>query len=146
MSRSVLLVEDEPTLAKNIRVFFARHDIDVSIAESGEAGLEVIERERPEAVILDYNLPGISGLEVLRRVRERLPDAKVVMLTGQGSEQVAVDAMKAGAYDYLIKPVALAQLKTIVDQAVREEPVLVVAEQGDEERIGHRLDIRAGFR
>jgi DNA-binding NtrC family response regulator len=126
MTHSLLLIEDEPTLAKNIRAFLARYDFDVHVAESGEDGLERLDDVRPEAVILDFNLPGMNGLEVLRRVRERCPRTKVFMMTGQGSEQVAVDAMKAGAVDYFTKPVELNQLRRAMSHALAPATVRAV--------------------
>jgi two-component system, NtrC family, response regulator AtoC len=121
MAYGILLIEDEVTLAKNVSAYLQRHGYEVKVAPTGEAGLEELERYRPEAIVLDFNLPGINGLEVLGRIRTRDPQIKVVMVTGHGSEQVAVDAMKSGAYDYLTKPVALGKLKLVLDRAMGEE-------------------------
>nr|MBA2526618.1 sigma-54-dependent Fis family transcriptional regulator [Pyrinomonadaceae bacterium] len=71
-------------------------------------------------VILDYNLPGLDGLELLMRIRAIDPVIKTIMTTGEGSEQLAVDAMKAGAYDYLTKPLVLGKLKMVLDKIVGE--------------------------
>jgi len=121
MSYSVLIVEDEPVLARNMLLYLERHGISCQTAASGEEGLEAMETARPDAVVLDHNLPGQDGLTVLRRMREREPQLPVVMATGHGSEQVAVEAMKAGAFDYLIKPVSLHQLKQVLDRAVQQQ-------------------------
>lgn len=121
MSYSVLIVEDEPLLARNMLLYLERHGISCQTAASGEEGLEAMEAARPDAVVLDHNLPGQDGLTVLRRMREREPQLPVVMATGHGSEQVAVEAMKAGAFDYLIKPVSLHQLKQVLDRAVQQQ-------------------------
>ena len=121
MSYSVLIVEDEPVLARNMLLYLERHGIACQLAASGEEGLALLEAARPDAVVLDHNLPGQDGLSVLRRMREREPQLPVVMATGHGSEQVAVEAMKAGAFDYLIKPVSLHQLKQVLDRAVQQQ-------------------------
>jgi two-component system response regulator AtoC len=121
MSYSVLIVEDEPVLARNMLLYLERHGIACQTASSGEEGLALLEAARPDAVVLDHNLPGQDGLTVLRRMREREPQLPVVMATGHGSEQVAVEAMKAGAFDYLIKPVSLHQLKQVLDRAVQQQ-------------------------
>ena len=121
MSYSVLIVEDEPVLARNMHTYLERHGIGCQLAASGEEGLELLEAERPDVVLLDHNLPGKTGLAVLRLMREREPNLPVVMATGHGSEQVAVDAMRAGAFDYLIKPVSLHQLKQVLDRAVQQQ-------------------------
>jgi DNA-binding NtrC family response regulator len=76
---------------------------------------------KPDALLLDFNLPQMSGLEVLSKVRQKDPHVKVVMITGHGNEQVAVDAMKSGAYDYMTKPVELGMVKLVLDKALSEE-------------------------
>ncbi|HQD84750.1 MAG TPA: sigma-54 dependent transcriptional regulator, partial [Quisquiliibacterium sp.] len=119
MSYGVLLIEDEELLSKNIRLYLQRYGHEVQVAASAEAGLELLEQFKPDAVVLDFNLPGIDGLEALARIRRRDPNVIVVMMTGHGSEQVAVDAMKAGAFDYLTKPVALGKLKLVLDRALQ---------------------------
>jgi len=121
MSYAVLVVEDEATLAKNISLFLQRHGLDVRSVESAEQALAEMESFRPEAVVLDFNLPGMDGLQFLRHLLGVDPRVKIVMTTGHGSEQIAVQAMKAGAYDYLTKPLALEKLKLVLDKAVGEE-------------------------
>jgi two-component system, NtrC family, response regulator AtoC len=121
MSYGVLVVEDEQTLAKNVGAYLQRYGYEVRIATDGETALAELESYRPEAVVLDFNLPGMTGLELLTRVRSFDPQICVIMVTGHGSEQVAVDAMKAGAYDYLSKPVVLSKLKLVLDKALGEE-------------------------
>jgi len=121
MSYSVLVIEDEPVLARNIALYLARQGLSCQLAESGEQGLALLDEQRPDVVVLDHNLPGKPGLEVLRQLREREPHLPVVMTTGHGSEQVAVDAMKGGAFDYLIKPVSLHQLKQTLDRAMQSQ-------------------------
>ena len=112
MSKGILVIEDELTLAKNIKRYLERGDYDVHLAESGEEGLEQLEAHQPDIVLLDYQLPGINGLDVLRKIRKRDSQLKVILMTAHGSIEVAVDAMKTGAYDYLNKPVALADFTT----------------------------------
>lgn len=121
MSISVLIVEDEETLAKNISLFLKKQGHEVRSTSSAEDALKELESFKPDAVVLDFNLPGMDGLEFLGRLLKHDRKIKVIMTTGHGSEQVAVDAMKAGAYDYLTKPLALAKLKLVLDKAVGEE-------------------------
>ena len=117
---SVLIIEDEAVLAKNIATYLRRLNHEVKHADTGETGLILVEAERPDVVILDYNLPGIDGLELLSRIHAIDPVIKTIMATGQGNEQLAVDAMKAGAYDYLTKPLVLGKLKVVLDKIVGE--------------------------
>jgi two-component system, NtrC family, response regulator AtoC len=120
---SVLVIEDETILAKNIATYLRRLNHEVRHAETGELGLALVESERPDIVILDYNLPGIDGLESLTRILAIDPRIKIIMATGQGNEQLAVDAMKAGAYDYLTKPLVLGKLKMLLDKVIGEARV-----------------------
>ena len=123
MSRSILIVDDEATLAKNIMVYLARHDYDARSVGSGEAALDELETFRPDVMLLDLSLPGIDGMQVLAQVREQHVGMRVVVFTGHGSTQAAVDAMKAGAADYLSKPIGLAELKLLLDRLAGQERI-----------------------
>ena len=123
MSLAILVIDDEPVLVKNIQVYLGRHGHETEAAESAEAGLERLESFQPDVVLLDFHLPGMNGLEALARIRERRPEAKIVMITGQSSVKVAVDAMKAGAWDYIGKPLVLGELKMLLDRAAGQERV-----------------------
>ncbi len=117
---SLLLIEDEDTLAKNVQRYLARQGWDVELAGTAEAGLSQLAAIQPDVVVLDFQLPGMDGLAALATIRERDPDARVVMITGLGSVQLAVDAMKAGAADFLPKPLVLADLKRVLDKLTGE--------------------------
>jgi DNA-binding NtrC family response regulator len=121
MAGAILIVEDEVTLAKNLKIYLLRHGFDVKNVTSGEEALREFDEFKPDALLLDFNLPQMSGLEVLAKVRQKDPQVKVLMITGHGNEQIAVDAMKAGAYDYMTKPVELGKVKLVLDKALSEE-------------------------
>lgn len=116
MGRAALIIEDEAVLARNMQRFFERHGYAARTAESAEDGLRLIGASRPDIVLLDYQLPGMNGLELLARLKDSGADLKVVMLTGQGSVEVAVEAMRLGATDFLPKPVVLDKLRGVVDR------------------------------
>ena len=118
MSKSVLIVEDDEILANNIRVYLKRDGWEVSVSSSVEKALTMMEEVRPDVVITDYMLPGKNGLDLLREVIAMDPYIKVVMVTGEGSIQVAVDAIRMGAHDYVGKPVVLAELKLLLERAL----------------------------
>jgi DNA-binding NtrC family response regulator len=120
MSDAILIVEDEAILAKNIRVFFERAGYEARVAPSAEDALMELDGFHPDLVLLDFQLPGIDGLEMLALLREREPRLPVVMLTGQGTVDLAVRAMKLGAVDFLNKPVALQHLRVVVDRLLEE--------------------------
>jgi DNA-binding NtrC family response regulator len=123
MAHAVLIVEDELILAKNVTKYLEREGFEVKAVTSGEQALPLIDSFKPDAVLLDFNLPGMNGLQVLARIRERDRETKVIMVTGHGNVQVAVDAMKGGANDYLSKPVVLTELKLLLENALGEERI-----------------------
>jgi DNA-binding NtrC family response regulator len=120
MAHAVLIIEDEATLAKNMKAYLERQGFEAAITPSAEDGIAKLDAFQPDVVLLDYHLPGMDGLEALARIRERDRGIKVIMLTGHASVRMAVDAMKAGAYDYLNKPIVLSELKLLLDKALGE--------------------------
>ena len=121
MPYGVLLIEDEATLARNVKRYLERHDYEVHLSGEGADGLEQFERFKPDVVLLDLNLPDASGLDVLARLRRQDARVPVVLITAYGSVQAAVDAMKAGASDFLTKPLALGEVKRLLDRLVGQE-------------------------
>src|SRR6185369_4472852 len=118
MGRTILVVEDDEVLAGNVCTYLARNGWEVENCGSAEEALKLIETLRPEAVVTDQKLPGLCGIEMLQKVREIDPMIKVILMTGDDSAQTAVQAMKAGAYDYVTKPVAMAELHLLLERAV----------------------------
>jgi DNA-binding NtrC family response regulator len=118
MSHGVVIIEDEATLAKNIKRYLDRHHYESRIATTAQEGLALCTSFRPDIVLLDVNLPDLNGLEVLSQLRQGDAQTKVIVMTAHGSVQTAVDAMKAGAYDYLSKPLVLGELKLLLDKVV----------------------------
>src|SRR5262245_14344305 len=121
MARGILLIEDEETLAKYIKRYLERRGYEVLIAGTATEGIRLFNQSELDLVLLDLNLPDLPGLKVLEEIQRRDPRVKVVCVTGHGSVQTAVDAMKGGAYDYLVKPVVLGELKILVDKALGQE-------------------------
>jgi two-component system response regulator AtoC len=130
----VLIIEDEATLAKNMSAYLARYGFECAIAGSAEEGMAELERCKPDLVLLDFHLPGMDGMSALSSMRAILPGLPVIMITGHGTVELAVDAMKAGAYDFLTKPVSLAKLRLLVERALedhRREQTLTYYRQRD---------------
>jgi two-component system, NtrC family, response regulator AtoC len=117
MSVAILIIEDEIVLAKNMRTYLERNGYEVRCAESAEEGLAALEDFRPDVVLLDFNLPGMDGLQAMARIRAFDAAVRVIMVTGHGSVEIAVEAMKSGAVDFLTKPVALAKLRLLIERA-----------------------------
>jgi len=101
---TILVVEDDPTVAEVVRTYLQRADLDVELATDGVSALAVAARTRPDLVVLDLMLPGLSGLEVCSRLRQSRPDLPVVMLTALGEESDRILGLETGADDYLVKP------------------------------------------
>ncbi|MFM2119190.1 MAG: hypothetical protein RL722_658 [Pseudomonadota bacterium] len=118
MPTAILLIEDEAILAKNICLYLDRSGFEVTSVETAEAGMAALDEFRPDAVVLDFNLPGMDGLRALSLIHERDPHLPVVMITGHGHVELAVEAMKAGAADFMTKPVALSKLQVVLEKVI----------------------------
>jgi len=115
----VLLIDDEADVQYSFRRIFDQSDIELTTANSGEEGLKSLPRLKPDLVIMDVRMGGISGLETLRRLRALDSKQMVIMMTAYGTTQTAIEAMKLGAYDYLLKPFDVPRLKQIVLNALK---------------------------
>jgi two-component system, NtrC family, response regulator AtoC len=118
MPRSVLLVDDEPAIVRLLARYFERQGWETYQALSGEDGVRTYEAQHPDLVLLDVNLPGMSGLQVLEVLVAR--GATVLMLTGQAEVETAVEAMQLGAESFLPKPVDFAHLQAAAERAVEK--------------------------
>jgi two-component system response regulator AtoC len=117
-SYSVLIVDDEILTLNNLKKTLEKEGYEVLVTNSGETALEIFERYKPELVLLDLMLPGISGLEVLRRIKEVERETIVIMMSAYEILEKAVESMKLGAYDYLLKPFKISDLKTTIRRAL----------------------------
>jgi len=114
---TVLIVDDERTLARAIKTFMTEAGYEAEVAGDAEKALELVEQMRPDVVFTDVRLPGMSGIDLLRRIREFDPAIPVIIMTAHGTIQGAVEAVKLGAFDYMMKPVDLEELKLLADRA-----------------------------
>ncbi len=111
---SVLIIDDEQIQRESIEGFLKRRKYTVMTAANGEDGLKIAEQNAVDVVLTDFRMPGLNGLEVLKRVKEINPEIDVVVITAYGSVQDAVDILKAGAFDYLTKPIDLDELENLL--------------------------------
>lgn len=116
----LLVIEDEMVLAKNMARYFERQGHGVAIAHTGDEGLALAAQVAPDVVIVDFQLPGLNGLEVIKALRQTGTETRIIMVTGHGSIHLAVEAMKAGSMDLLTKPISLAALDAVVGRALQE--------------------------
>ncbi len=117
-SFSILIVDDEILTLNNLRKALEKEGYEIYIADSGERALEIIHKLKPDLVLLDLMLPGISGLEVLKNTKERGNEIIVIMMTAYEILEKAVEAMKLGAYDYILKPFKISDLKNTIRRAL----------------------------
>jgi DNA-binding response OmpR family regulator len=124
---TILVVDDEPNIIELVRVTLEDDRVRIVVAADGEEALAVAHLERPDLILLDVNLPDLSGLEVCRRLRAeaRTPDMKIVMLTAAAQRDDVERGRAAGADDYLTKPFSPVRLLTLVDTLVPEATLWV---------------------
>jgi two-component system nitrogen regulation response regulator GlnG len=116
---TLLVVDDEPSILLAFRRAFQGADgLDVLTAATAAEGLDLVRQRRPDVVVLDINLPDVPGLGMLRRLREVDARSPVIFITGYSTTDTAIEAMKLGAYEYLLKPLELPQLRAVVTRAV----------------------------
>ncbi len=137
----VFLVEDEAAAVRVTQLALERAGFEVLACGDAAAALRRFDEVTPDVVVADYLLPGLSGLELLRYVNRRAPDVPVVLITGHGSEKLAVEALKLGAYSYLPKPLDFEELVLVLRRAVevkrlREESRRVQLESATAELVG----------
>lgn len=119
MKEKILVVDDEKIILELTSMVLQNNGYEVLTAESGSEGLRLVEQENPGVVLLDYMMPGMDGMSALRKIRQAFPQTYVIMFTGKGSEEVAVELMKAGASDYILKPFSNHDLVERIDNVLR---------------------------
>jgi two-component system response regulator AtoC len=116
----MLVIDDDPGLRDYLEALASSRGYQVFTAGTGEEALRSLEQTRPDLITLDLVLPGMDGLETLRRIKERLPDVPVVMLSGHGQARNIVEAMKLGASDFLRKPFEVEELEVAFQKALEK--------------------------
>jgi two-component system response regulator CpxR len=116
----VLLVDDEEEFVKALAERLELRGFKIRVALNGERALEMLQDESPDVMVLDLRMPGIDGLEVLRRVKKTAPEVQVIILTGHGSEADRQMALRSGAFEHLQKPVDITRLIDTLNRAYAE--------------------------
>ncbi len=118
LSTSVLLVDDEVPFVEAMTRRLTKRNLNVAAAYSGTDALEMLHKQtKVDVVILDVKMPGLDGIETLKEIKKEHPLVEVIMLTGHATVESAIEGMKLGAYDYLMKPCDIDQLMTKVKEA-----------------------------
>jgi DNA-binding NtrC family response regulator len=120
MSRKILIVDDEPAVQMALDFHFRRTGFDVHTAGSAEEALGLLHELRPDLVVTDIHMGGMTGLEMLAKINASAPEVDVIVMTGYEDMRTTIDAIRSGAYDYLVKPVDLEQLELVVNRCLRD--------------------------
>jgi two-component system response regulator (stage 0 sporulation protein F) len=118
----LLIVDDELDVREFARNFFRKRGIDVAIASGGSEALELVDKDKPDLMLLDVRMGGMSGLDVLRELRQRSASVKVVMVSGLEEEQVVKEATSLGALGFIHKPLILEELEKVVFRELGMNP------------------------
>lgn len=119
MAHTLLVIDDETGIRFTIQEILTRDDVRVLTAANARDGLRMVKEESPDLVLLDIRLEGQSGLDVFHEIKQINPRSLVVFITGHGTTETAIEAMKLGAFDYLVKPLDFNQLQQVVEQAFK---------------------------
>jgi len=121
MKEKILVIDDDESIRQTLTNFLKRLDFTVIAAENGTAGLEYLHKYFPDLIISDIKMPGLSGLEVLKKSKEIDPHTKVILITAHDDAQTTIEAMQNGAYDYLEKPLDIERLRVTIARALESK-------------------------
>jgi DNA-binding NtrC family response regulator len=137
---SILLVDDDPLILRSLSVVLQREGYDVTPASGGARALEILRERAFDAVITDFNMPQVDGIHLLREARARHPDCPVILITGYGTIEQAVEAIKLGAYDYISKPIIDEEMKVVIARAIEQSRL-----RSENENLRQQLELRYSF-
>ena len=123
---TLLVVDDEPAIQHAFQRAFGGGEIKLWSATTAAEAITIVERDRPDVVVLDVHLPDASGMDTFHRVRAIDARIPVILVTGHGTTDLAIEAIKEGAFEYLLKPLELAELRGLIDRAVRSSRLMRV--------------------
>ncbi len=153
--KSVLVIDDDPLIRKTLSSYLSKKGFEAVAAEDGEEGIQKYEEHIPDLVILDIRLPDVDGLEVLGRIREKNPNASIIIMTAYDDMKTTIEAIKLGAFEYLVKPLDYVELDLTIDKAFQirslEDKVSYLLEEKQKEYtidniIGRSVKMREVFK
>ena len=137
--REILIVDDDRQVREVLHQIFLSANYSCHLAEDGPQGLEVFAAARPPLVVTDLKMPGMSGIELLQKIRRIDADAAVIVLTGAADVKTAIESLKLGAHDFIMKPVNVEELLIAADRAV-ERRELLMERRAYQELLEHRVE------
>ncbi len=129
---TILIVDDEKSMREFLKILLVKEGYKVITARDGDQALELMQNSPADLVISDIRMPGISGLELLARIKDNDEDVPVIMITAFASPNDAVQAMKSGAYDYISKPFNVDEIKSVIHAATKRNDISVKSEQAEQ--------------
>lgn len=153
--KSILIIDDDPLIRKTLTSHFSKEGFEVLLAEDGNEGLQKYEESFPDLVLLDIRLPDMDGLEALRKIKERKKNACIIIMTAYDDMKTTVEAVKSGAFEYLVKPLDYVELDLTIDKAFQmrnlEDKLSYLVEEKQKEYtidniIGHSPQMRDVFK
>jgi len=133
----VLLVDDEVEFVSTLTKRMKKRKLKTFSVNSGEDALEFLDQHPADVVVLDVKMPGIDGIQTLREIKQQYPLVEVIMLTGHANVEVAIQGMEIGAFDYLMKPMAIDDLVYKIQDAYKKKSI-------QEKKIGERVRTSTG--
>ena len=140
MEKQILYVDDEPEIRAMVEAYLARQGYRIALAANGHEAMEKVQSRKLDLVFTDLNMPGMNGLELLQAVKASQPRCEVIIVTGYGTVDTAVRALKLGAYDYLQKPIEFERLGTLVNRIMEKKEL-----EAENRRIRRQLNERYGL-
>src|SRR3954467_10518250 len=139
-SARVVILDEDRIMLQSLSQFLRREGYEVRTADTPEGAVALLESGAAELLLADINMPGIRPAEFLRDVRRRFPHVVVIVITGYGSIEGAVEATKIGAFDYLTKPIVDDEIRVVVEKAIRQQSLLF-----ENQTLRQQLDLRFGL-
>jgi len=132
--QTILVVDDEEAVLRLFQRILKKKEYAVLMANKGKTALELVNKKRPDLVILDLKMPGMNGIEILRRIKRIDENIEVILITGYGTMKTAKMAMRLGAYDYITKPFDINYIRALIEDAISPaSDSLAQKVRGDEE-------------
>jgi DNA-binding NtrC family response regulator len=120
VSEKILVVDDELFVRELLLEFLSSEGYEVSLADSGEKAVKLMQSEPADVVLVDLKMPGIDGIETLRQIKKTAPNTLSIVMTGYPTIDSSIEALRCGAYDYVVKPFKLNDLKSSIERALEE--------------------------
>ena len=121
MKARILVVDDEESIREFLDIMLRKEGYEVTLAEDGQKALDILAKKSVDMVISDLQMPNLTGIELLKKVKDQYPDLLFMMITAFGTTETAVEAMKLGAYDYITKPFKIDEVRINIQNALKSQ-------------------------